>query len=80
MKAWRSAFSAVAIYIGGAEQACAAGNLSVAWVRSVRSMRCYVSNAWWPGQRVKQFMGPHLRTVGGLTVDIDSDWFRGRVY
>jgi hypothetical protein len=38
MRAWRRAFSAAAIYLGGAEASCAAGNLSAAWVRSVTSM------------------------------------------
>jgi hypothetical protein len=37
--------------------------------------------AWWSGpHRTKQYLGPHLRTVGGHTVDIDSDWVNGSVY
>jgi hypothetical protein len=38
MQAWRHSYSAVAIYIGGAEMACDYGNLSASWVRSVRAM------------------------------------------
>ncbi|MGH3222492.1 MAG: hypothetical protein ACRDPY_27995, partial [Streptosporangiaceae bacterium] len=38
MKAWRAKFSAVGIYIGGEDMACSYGNLSAAWVRSVKAM------------------------------------------
>ena len=30
--------------------------------------------------RIKQYLGPHLRTVRGHTVDIDSDRVYGLVY
>lgn len=37
--------------------------------------------AWWSGpHRTKQYLGPHRRTLGGHTVDIDSDWVYGAVY
>ena len=38
MKVWRAKFSAVGIYIGGEDMACSYGNLSAAWVRSVKAM------------------------------------------
>jgi hypothetical protein len=37
MNAWRSDYAAVGVYIGGANAACAAGNLSAGWIRSVAS-------------------------------------------
>ena len=41
----------------------------------------YLRPDWWSGRhRIKQYLGPHLRTVGGRTVDIDSDWVYGAVY
>jgi hypothetical protein len=38
MRAWRKTYSAVAIYIGGADMACGYGNLSASWVAEVREM------------------------------------------
>lgn len=38
MSAWRTKFSATAIYIGGAEMACDYGNLSAAWVHATEAM------------------------------------------
>ena len=38
MRAWHSAYAAVGVYIGGANSACAAGNLSASWVRTVTGM------------------------------------------
>jgi len=38
MRAWRKRYSAVAIYIGGANMGCGYGNLSASWVRKVRKM------------------------------------------
>lgn len=38
MRAWRSAFGAVGAYIGGANAACAGGNLSASWMKSVAGM------------------------------------------
>jgi hypothetical protein len=35
MKAWRSDYAAVGVYIGGANAACASGNLSASWIKSV---------------------------------------------
>ena len=41
----------------------------------------YLPADWWPGaHRIKQYLGPHLRTVRGRTVDIDSDRVYGLVY
>jgi hypothetical protein len=38
MAKWHRVFSAIAIYIGGPEAACGAGNLSASWVRTVTAM------------------------------------------
>ena len=38
MRAWHRAYAAVGIYIGGANTACAAGNLSAGWVKTVTGM------------------------------------------
>ena len=38
MRAWRSYYAAVGVYIGGANRACDAGNLSARWVRRVKAM------------------------------------------
>jgi hypothetical protein len=38
MRAWRSDYSAVGVYIGGTNSACAYGNLSASWVRSVTGL------------------------------------------
>jgi hypothetical protein len=41
----------------------------------------YLPADWWPGaHRIKQYLGPHLRTVRRRTVDIDSDRVYGLVY
>jgi hypothetical protein len=39
MRVWRSDYAAVGVYIGGANAACAAGNLSASWIRSAAAMR-----------------------------------------
>jgi hypothetical protein len=38
MRVWRRAYGAVGVYIGGVNAACAYGNLSAAWIRSVAAM------------------------------------------
>jgi hypothetical protein len=38
MRTWRSAYAAMGVYIGGVNAACAHGNLSAGWVKSVASM------------------------------------------
>ena len=41
----------------------------------------YLPGDWWSGaHRIKQYLGPHLRTVHRRTVDIDSDRVYGLVY
>ncbi len=48
--------------------------------RNVRGLP-YLLRNWWAGpRRIKQYEGPHRRTVGGFTLDIDSDWVFGAVY
>ena len=37
MKAWKSRYSAIGIYIGGQNMACDYGNLSASWVKSVHA-------------------------------------------
>ena len=38
MRVWRRQYTAVGVYIGGANSACAYGNLSAAWFRSAAAM------------------------------------------
>jgi Rv2525c-like, glycoside hydrolase-like domain len=38
MKAWKSKYSAIGIYIGGQNMACDYGNLSASWVKAVHAM------------------------------------------
>jgi hypothetical protein len=38
MKAWKARYSAIAVYIGGAEMGCSYGNLSRSWVSSTEGM------------------------------------------
>jgi hypothetical protein len=38
MRAWRSVYAAVGVYIGGANAACAPGNLSAGWVQTVAGL------------------------------------------
>jgi hypothetical protein len=38
MRAWKSKYSAIGVYIGGQDMACDYGNLSASWVRSTHSM------------------------------------------
>jgi Domain of unknown function (DUF1906) len=38
MKAWRSDYAAAGIYIGGANTACASGNLSASWISAVAAL------------------------------------------
>ncbi|HEY2576722.1 MAG TPA: DUF1906 domain-containing protein [Streptosporangiaceae bacterium] len=41
----------------------------------------YMLSSWWtPDRRIKQYEGGHLVTVGGIRLDIDSDWVEGAVY
>ncbi len=48
--------------------------------RNVRGLP-YLLQSWWAGpRRIKQYEGPHKRTVGRFTLDIDSDWVFGAVY
>jgi hypothetical protein len=48
--------------------------------RNVRGLPYLLQN-WWRGpRRIKQYEGPHRRTVAGYTLDIDSDWVYGAVY
>jgi len=41
MRAWRRAYAAIGVYIGGVNRACDAGNLTRHWVRRVKAM------GWW---------------------------------
>jgi Domain of unknown function (DUF1906) len=41
----------------------------------------YLLNSWWnPGRRIKQYQGSHWVKIGGIKLDIDSDWVQGPVY
>jgi hypothetical protein len=38
-------------------------------------------SSWWtPNRRIKQYEGSHWQKVGGINLDIDSDWVQGPVY
>ena len=40
----------------------------------------YITSAVWPtSARSKQYAGPHVVTVGGISLDIDSDLVNGAV-
>jgi hypothetical protein len=41
----------------------------------------YLLNSWWnPDRRIKQYQGGHSVKVGGIKLNIDSDWVEGPVY
>jgi hypothetical protein len=63
MRAWRSDYAAIGAYIGGANSACAGGNLSAGWVRAVASMGWGV---------LPTYVGPQAPCWGGSGVLIDS--------
>jgi hypothetical protein len=72
MRAWRSAYAAVGVYIGGANAACARGNLSSGWVQTVASMGWGV---------LPTYVGPQAPCWGGgrgVLVDPGSAAAEGR--
>lgn len=40
----------------------------------------FVLPSWWPGNRIKQWLGAHNRKVNGFTLNIDSDFIHGATY
>ena len=41
----------------------------------------YLLSSWWnPDKRIKQYQGSHWVKVGGVRLNIDSDWVQGAVY
>lgn len=45
------------------------------WDDRANTSTTYISNAgWMPGRRVKQYMGGHRETWGGVSIDIDRDY------
>jgi Rv2525c-like, glycoside hydrolase-like domain len=62
MHVWRSDYAAVGIYIGGLNAACAYGNLSAEWVRTV------VSSGW---GLLPIYVGPQAPCWGGTGVTIN---------
>jgi hypothetical protein len=74
MRVWRKRYSAVGIYIGGDNDACAFGNLSASWIRSAEAMGwgmlpTYVgpqAPCWdWSGAGVR--IDPKQATAEGVT-------------
>jgi len=64
MRAWHSDYSAIGIYIGGANAACAGGNLTAGWVKTVAAM------GW---GALPLYVGPQAPCwSGGSGVPIDS--------
>jgi len=62
MHAWRSEYAVVGVYIGGANSACAYGNLSASWLGTVGS------EAWGV---LPAYVGPQAPCWGGTGVLID---------
>jgi hypothetical protein len=62
MSAWHSDYSAVGVYLGGANAACAGGNLSASWVKTVAA-------AGWG--LLPAYVGPQAPCWGGTGVPID---------
>jgi Rv2525c-like, glycoside hydrolase-like domain len=61
MKAWRRAYAAVGVYIGGANAACAYGNLSAKWVQAAQGM------GW---GLIPTYVGPQAPCYGyGVLID-----------
>ena len=52
MRDWKRQYSTMAAYIGGADSACAYGNLSAAWFRSTTAMGLGVLQAFVAGRRL----------------------------
>jgi hypothetical protein len=62
MRAWRHAFRATGIYIGGVNKACAYGNLSPSWIRRAARM------GW---EMLPLYVGPQAPCWGGGGIVID---------
>ncbi|MGH3248011.1 MAG: glycoside hydrolase domain-containing protein, partial [Trebonia sp.] len=62
MSAWHSDYGAVGAYIGGANSACASGNLSAGWIRSV-------SSSGWGVLPI--YVGPQAPCWGGTGALVD---------
>jgi hypothetical protein len=62
MRAWRGAYAAVGVYIGGVDAACAHGNLSASWVETVAAM------GW---GLLPTYVGPQAPCWGSAGVLID---------
>jgi hypothetical protein len=61
MRAWRRAYGAVGVYIGGVNAACAYGNLTAKWVRSAEGM------GW---GLIPTYVGPQAPCSGiGVTIN-----------
>lgn len=45
--------------------------------QSTSVMPCVNSGHWWAQQRLKQYVGPHDETWGGVTLNIDTDCSNG---
>jgi hypothetical protein len=40
----------------------------------------FVLPSWWPGNRIKQWLGAHNHKLNGFTLNIDSDFIHGATY
>jgi hypothetical protein len=52
---------------------------SLLWTRGELPWRA-ARGCWRGPHRIKQYLGPHLRTVGGRALDIDSLWVYAAAY
>jgi hypothetical protein len=70
MRAWRSAYSVIGIYIGGVNAACDYGNLSASWVRQAEAL------GW---SMLPTYVGPQAPCYGnGVTIDPGQAQSQGR--
>lgn len=71
MRAWRSQYGGIGVYIGGINAACAYGNLSASWVRASQAM------GW---GLIPTYVGPQAPCWGyrGATIDPNRAAAQGR--
>jgi hypothetical protein len=70
MRAWRSAYSVIGVYIGGVNSACDYGNLSASWIRQAKAL------GW---STLPTYVGPQAPCYGaGVTISAGKAQAQGR--
>jgi hypothetical protein len=70
MRAWRSAYSVIGVYIGGVNAACDFGNLSASWIRQTSAL------GW---STLPTYVGPQAPCYGyGTTIQVGKAAAEGR--